>query len=64
MCDLPGKTIATVPGTVAADYPDPARLAPCRSDERRSGMINEALLTMFENGRCEEIYAKWFAEAR
>lgn len=117
--DLPGKRIATVPGTVAADYltqlglpyaevtsadqgytmlmqgqveaivydaptlqywaakrgngalqvvgpifrPEKYGIAVSRGSPLRK-QINEALLTLFENGRYEEIYTKWFAQAR
>jgi ABC-type amino acid transport substrate-binding protein len=117
--DLPGKRIATVPGTVAADYltqlglpfaevtsadqgytmlmqgqveaivydaptlqywaakrgngalqvvgpifrPEKYGIAVSRGNPLRK-QINEALLTLFENGRYEEIYTKWFAQAR
>ena len=117
--DLPGKKIATVPGTVAADYltqlglpyaevtsadqgytmlmqgqvqaivydaptlqywaakrgngvlqvvgpifrPEKYGIAVAQGSPLRK-QINEALLTLFENGRYEEIYAKWFAQAR
>jgi polar amino acid transport system substrate-binding protein len=64
--DLPGKTIGTVPGSVAADYLTQLGLSfiPVTNADDGIRMLTQGdvpLLSIYADGTYEDIYARWFS---